>query len=331
MRPGLHGRAGNDPAVRLGENLIRTYREMVRIRVFEETVLRLRLAGSVAGSIHLCIGQEAIPVGVSTVRAPQDVVFATYRGHGWALAWGAPPEALFAEICGRATGTNGGRAGSAMLSYPASGFMGENSIVGAGAPIAVGAGLAATFDGSGRVAIAVFGDGAVNQGALHEALNFAAVYDLPVIFICENNGWSELTPIEAMVRDPLLANRATAYGISGERIDGNDVEAVAAAAKRAFDRARAGEGPSFIEAITARLVGHYVGDPDTVRTEEERARARADEPLARIRRAVHGDAEGSAALEAIDAEVTAEMDEAAERALAAPTADPLTVREHLYA
>ena len=204
------------------ERLLADLHQVWRMRAFEEKVRDLRLAGDAVGSIHLGIGQEAIPVGAAELIGPEDAVFATYRGHCWAMACGAAPAALFGEVLGRATGTNGGRGGSAHLSDPAHRFFGENSIVGAGAPIAVGAALAGRFDGSGRVAITVFGDGAMNQGAVHEAMNFAAAMNLPVVFVCENNTWSELTPIDEMVRDAVLYRRAAAYGIPGERIDGND-------------------------------------------------------------------------------------------------------------
>jgi len=305
-------------------------RKILRIRIFEERVLQLRLEGFIVGSVHLCIGQEAIPVGTCAVLGPQDVVFATYRGHGWAIACGTPLEALFAELMGRATGTNGGRAGSAYLSAPDYRFYGENSIVGAGAPIAVGAALASRYQGSNRVVISAFGDGAMNQGAVHEAMNFAAAFGLPVVFICENNRYSELTLTARMVRSDRFYERAVALGIPGQRVDGNDPEAVMEAVEKALQLARQGGGPSFIEAMTARLVGHYVGDPETYRAPGELDALRKVEPVAALRERLLASGVPREAIDTIEAEVRLEVDTAVKAALAAPLADPAAVREHLY-
>jgi len=299
------------------------------IRRFEEVVLRLRAEETIVGSVHLCIGQEAVAVGAVSARRPDDPVFATYRGHGWALACGVDPTALLAELCGRASGINGGRGGSAYFAAPSQAFYGENSIVGAGAPIAVGAALAAKQDGSGKVAIVDFGDGAMNQGAVHEALNLASAFELPIVFICENNLYSELTPIAKMVKDPLLVHRAGAYGIPGVRIDGNDTQAVRESTAEAFDRARGGDGPSFIEAMTYRLVGHYIGDPETYRPDGELEAAMANEPLALLTRHLH-DAGFSESLASIESEVASSIAEALATATSAAPADTTTVREHVY-
>lgn len=302
-----------------------------RMRAFEEKVLELRLAGEVVGSVHLDIGQEAIPVGAAGLIGPQDAVFATYRGHAWALACGVPPRALFAEVLGRQSGVNGGRGGSAHLSSPTHRFFGENSIVGAGAPIAVGAALAGRFDGSNRMALTVFGDGAMNQGSVHEAMNFAAAFDLPVVFVCENNSWSELTPIEDMVRDGRLHRRAAAYGMPGERIDGNDPSVVRERLGDAFEIAREGGGPTLVEAMTARLVGHYIGDTDVYRRPGEREEAARLEPVVRLRERLRAQGVLDGELDEIEAGARSEMERAAERALDEPLADPTTARSHLYA
>lgn len=306
-------------------------RAMTLIRRFEERVLALRHAGDVVGSVHLCIGQEAIPVGACAALGEQDSVIATYRGHGWALARGADLEATFAELLFRETGLNGGRGGSAHFSAPGVGFLGENSIVGAGAPIATGAALAARHDGSGRVAVCVFGDGAMNQGSVHEAMNFAAAFDLPVIFVCENNGYSELTPIADMVRSNRLYERAAAYGMPGRRVDGNDPSAVHDAVALAVAVAREGRGPSLVEAMTERLVGHYVGDSEAYRPPGEVEAARVREPIVRLRESLRGQGTADDALRAIDLEVADAIEGAVTRALAAPPARVETVREHLYA
>lgn len=302
-----------------------------RMRAFEEKVRELRLAEQAVGSIHLGIGQEAIPVGAADAIGPSDAVFATYRGHCWALACGVPAPALFAEILGRTTGINGGRGGSAHLTAPRYRFFGENSIVGAGTPIAVGAALAGRYDESNRVALTVFGDGAMNQGAVHEAMNFAAAMNLPVVFLCENNSWSELTPIAEMVRDDRLYRRAAAYGIPGERIDGNDPAVVREKLAQAFDHARGGGGPMLLEAMTARLVGHYIGDAEQYRRPGELAEARRQEPVARLTERLVAAGVDDSDIQHAESSARDEMDTAAAEALRAPLADPATAKDHLYA
>ncbi|MFJ2203128.1 thiamine pyrophosphate-dependent dehydrogenase E1 component subunit alpha [Streptomyces violaceusniger] len=313
-------------------DLVELFTTMVRIRSVENEIARLRSAGDVVGSVHLCSGQEAIYAGAcAALNLPRDVVFPTYRGHGWTLACGVPPYAVLAELLGRRTGLNGGRGGSAYLTAPRWGMYGENSIVGAGAPIAAGAALAATFDGSGRVALAAFGDGALNQGAVHEAMNFAAVRALPVIFLVENNHWSELTPITSTVRDEKLFRRASAYGMPGARIDGNDPQGVQRAVARAADRARDGSGPVLIEAMTDRIVGHYIGDVQHYRAPGEMETILAAEPIGRLRRVLEAQDTTAAELDSIEQSIHHEVAEAAAHALADPLADPATVLEHVHA
>lgn len=309
---------------------ITDFQSMFRIRLTEEAIHSLWSVGAIVGSVHLSNGQEAIPVGVIGAREPQDAVFATYRGHGWALACGLPVVDLLAELCGRANGVNGGRGGSAYLSAPDYGFYGENSIVGAGAAMAVGAALAARYDNSRRVAIAVFGDGALNQGSVHESMNMASAFGLPVVFVCENNGYSELTRIDAMVKDPILSNRAAGYGIPGVRVDGNDPAAVRTVAAEAIARARAGGGPTLVEALTQRLVGHYIGDSETYRRPGELDAAREDEPLARLRRRFAEAGLTDAELLKLEYPVRDEVGRAVTKATAGPLADPATALEHLY-
>ncbi len=266
MKPEGRGMLAEPAGSAATATLLAHYRTMWRIRLFEGKVTELKLAGQIAGSVHLCSGQEAIPVGaVAGLDLARDVVFATYRGHGWAIACGSDLTSLLAELLGRSTGINGGRCGSAYLSDPDRGFYGENSIVGAGVPHAVGAALASRYDHSGRVAVAAFGDGALNQGAVHEAMNLAAAMSLPVIFIVESNTYSEMTPTMAMVGNPNLFERAAAYGFPGLRIDGNDPAAVTDAIRWARERASDGLGPTLVEAMTERLAGHYIGDPEHYR------------------------------------------------------------------
>lgn len=306
------------------------FERMLTIRKFEERVYQLRMTGKIIGSVHLCNGQEAVSVGACAARRSDDPVFATYRGHGWAIACGADLAGLFGELMGRAGGVNGGRGGSAYFSVPKVGFYGENSIVGAGVPIANGAALAAHFQRTGRVAISVFGDGAMNQGAVHEAFNFASAMRLPIVFICENNGFAELTPIAATVAQPELYRRAEGYGMPGKRIDGNDPFEVEAAVRTALERARNGEGPTLIEAMTQRIVGHYIGDPEAYRDDAERARLKEVEPIAVMRRRLQ-EAGCEAQIQAVEERVEATIQAALRKAQDMPPADISKVREHVYA
>lgn len=313
------------------DRLLDHLRTVIKIRAAEERTQALRLEGEIVGSVHLAIGQEAIPVGACATLEPQDAVFATYRGHGWALAAGAPLEPFFAELLGRETGFNAGRGGSAYFSAPAYRFYGENSIVGAGAPIATGAALAALYDASARVVLCAFGDGAMNQGAVHEAMNFASVMGAPVVFVCENNVYSELTPISDMIRVERLSDRAAAYGFPGRRVDGNDPVAVESVVGEAVARARDGAGPTLVEAMTERLVGHYIGDAEHYRPTGEVEQAREREPIVRLRRELKDRGIDCADLDQLEAAVRSTVDSAATAALADPAADSKRVMEHLYA
>jgi TPP-dependent pyruvate/acetoin dehydrogenase alpha subunit len=304
---------------------------MWRIRALEEKIRDLRVSEDIVGSVHLAIGQESIAVAACSQLRERDALYATYRGHGWAVARGVPPREIFGELMGRTSGVNGGRGGSAHFSAPQHGFHGENSIVGAGAPIAAGAALAGKFDGSGRVAVAVFGDGAMNQGAVAEAMNFAAALKLGVIFICENNRYSELTPINDMVANPDLSQRATALGIPAVRIDGNDLAQVRTAVKLSLEAAISGRGPSFIEAHTQRIVGHYIGDAEQYRPAGELEADALLEPIARLRRELASAGASGAQLDRCEQRARDEMDAAAAAALSDPLVAPETAGEHLYA
>lgn len=311
--------------------LLEMYRRMLVIRRFEEGLTEVKKLGEVPGSIHLCIGQEAIPVGVSSQLTAHDFVTATYRGHGWAIERGSDLAGLFGEIMGRASSIAGGRAASPYLSDASVGFIGENSIVGAGVPIALGAALSCDRDKRGGVSVVSIGDGAMNQGAVHETLNMAAVLRLPLVVVVENNGYSEMVRIEDMVRVDRLAERGAAYGIPAVTIDGNDPIAVAQAAKTAVERARSGDGPSIIEARTQRLVGHYSGDAQHYRPPGEIAAAQEIEPLVRAEDTLLAAGETPAALEEIAQVVERQIAEAIEDARRLPFPDPRTVMEHVYA
>jgi 2-oxoisovalerate dehydrogenase E1 component len=317
------------------------YRRMSVIRRFEERCLELSHAGVIKGSIHLCLGQEAIPVGACAALEPADRVIATYRGHGWAIARGVPLEPLLGEICQRADGLNGGRCGSPLLSAPEYGFFGENSIVGAGLPVAAGVAMAAQYQQTGRVVAVSVGDGAINQGSLHEGLVFAAARNLPLVIVCENNAWSEMTPTSLFLRTAHLADRVAGYRIPAEVVDGCDAEAVFDAMTWAAAEARAGRGPVFLECQTVRLGGHYNGDIEHYRPREDAEEAKRDEPLARLRRqltaepaepaepASSGDA--GSELAAIDAAVSREIDEVTAAVQAMPEPAAATAATHVVA
>ncbi len=302
------------------------YRRCLRIRLVEDTLKQLKAAGAVQGSLHLCTGQEAIPVAGCAVLRPEDRVVCTYRGHGWVIARGVPLVDFFAELMGRDSPLCGGRGGSAYLSAMSHGVIGENSIVGGGMPIAVGSALRSLHLPDGAVTLAVIGDGALNQGAVHEALNFAAVLRLPLVTIVENNGYAELTPTDDMFAVTPLAARAAAYGIPSVIEDGNDVDAMELAIRKAAGAARAGSGPQLVEARTHRLSGHYDLDPQNYRPEGELERAQSDEPLARLARTL-----GAEAVERIREAVESEIAQAVEAAGDVPFPDPGHLRRHLYA
>lgn len=301
------------------------------IRMLEEKITELRKQQVIQGSVHLCIGQEVIYAGSRSALTPLDRVFSTYRGHGWAIACGVPAEGILAELLGRETGVCRGRGGSAMFSAADYGFYGENSIVGAGAPIACGAALSARIKGEDRVALTAFGDGAMNQGGIHEAMNFAAYLNLPVLFICENNTYAELTLIAETVRDADLYKRAAAYGMPGVRIDGNDVAAVRDCFAHHAHLAREGKGPALIEMTTQRLVGHYYGDMQGYRSKGELTEAKKHEPIARMNQASLAAGVTQQELDGVEAAARACIEAAAMAALAAPMASTTHLKEHLYA
>jgi pyruvate dehydrogenase E1 component alpha subunit len=250
-------------------DLVAAYRTMWLIRAFEDRIQELFVQGEVSGTTHLCQGQEAVSVGVAAALRRDDYMTCTYRGHGHVLAKGADPTASLAEILGRANGLCRGLGGSMHLADASCGALGSFAIVGAGLPIAVGAAWSARLRGTDQVAVAFFGDGTVNIGAFHEALNLAAVWTLPVLFVCENNLYGEYTPFRQTSPVSQVVDRAPAYGLPAAAVDGNDVEAVFAAARQAVARARKGEGPTLLECKTYRQRGHSRTDPATYRPRAE--------------------------------------------------------------
>ena len=310
-------------------SLLEDYRAIATIRRFEERCAEFRHEGLIQGSLQLCNGQEAIPVGACRALAEQDVLTATYRGHGWTIARGVPLVHLFAEFIGRESPLSGGRGGTSFFCAPEHGVLGLNSIVGGGAGMAVGAALASRYDGSGAASLLSIGDGAMNQGQVHEALNFAAVYNLPLIIVLENNRYSELTPIASMVKIHQLSTRAAAYGFPGMTIDGNDIGAVTEAVAEARARALNGDGPTLIEAMTERIVGHYVGDIQHYRPKGEVEAAMTREPLTLLRK--RGEQLGLAAnLDAIEVEVQEAIAAAESEAKTFPMSSVERVHDHLY-
>ena len=305
--------------------------EMMRIRFLEEKIVDLRKSGDIQGSVHLCIGQEGIYSGTCAALQPGDRVFSTYRGHGWAHACDVPAEGILAELLGRESGVCQGRGGSAYFSAPEWGFYGENSIVGAGAPIACGAALASVLSKDGSIAVTAFGDGAMNQGGVFEALNFASYLKLPVIFVCENNTYAELTPLADTVRDPNLFKRARAFGMDGVRIDGNDVLGVQECIAHFGEKLRNGHGPVLIEMMTERLVGHYIGDMQSYRPTNEIAQAKLHEPIVRLKKRLLSSQLSEADLQVIEARAQAHIEQSAAKALQAPLASKDTVMDHIYA
>ena len=311
-------------------SLAAAYRQMLTIRLFEQRCIELS-GESIAGSVHLCGGQEAIPVGARSAVEPDDRVVATYRGHGWAIEWGIPLAELMAEICQRAGGINGGRAGSPYLMAPERGFIGENSIVGAGIPIGAGIAMASKLTGAGRVCVVSVGEGAMNQGAAHEGLNFAAARDLPVVFVVENNSWSEMTPSDTTSRLATVAERAAAYGIPGLTVDGTDPVAVGTAVGEAAERARSGRGPTLVEALAPRLMAHYNRDIEHYRTDDDKARDHDRDPLPLLRARLIEEGVSVAEVLATEADALAAVDGATAAALSMPGPDPATAHEHVVA
>jgi len=312
-------------------DLARLYRQMVRIRRCEEQLAKSHQRGLIHGACHTSVGQEAVAVGVSAHLRPDDVVFSTHRGHAHALAKGVPAVELVAELYGRASGCSRGRGGSMHLFAPEVGLMGTSGIVGPSILQAAGAGYSFRLLNTDRVAVAYFGDGAVNNGAFHEGLNLAAIWKLPVLFVCENNQFATEVPFAYSAGNPSVAARGAAYGMPGIELDGNDVRAVWAAAREAVERARAGGGPTLFECHTYRTRPHAEGMGDfTYRTREQVEEWKARCPIRRLRATLTG-ATATAELDAIDAEVRDEVEAAHQTAEAAAWPAAATAAAHVYA
>jgi TPP-dependent pyruvate/acetoin dehydrogenase alpha subunit len=312
--------------------LLQMYRIMLTIRRFEERANQLYMEGKIPSTLHLYIGQEAVATGVCANLLTTDYVLSTHRPHGHAIAKGVAPRDIMAELYAKVTGCCKGKGGSMHVGDIRVGMPPAIAIVGGNAPIAAGMALACKYQKNGGVSISFFGDGAANEGAVHEAMNMAAIWSLPVIFVCENNLYGASTPFATAFRIPNVADRAAGYGMPGVIVDGNDVEAVREVAGEAIARARAGGGPALVECKTYRLCGHSRSDPLTYRTREEEAIWRAKEPLtvAAARLKARGEATDEA-LALVEAEVKAVIDEAVAFAEASP--DPLATDalKHVFA
>jgi pyruvate dehydrogenase E1 component alpha subunit len=301
---------------------------MVRIRAFEHRVAALFHQGLVAATSHLSTGMEAIAVGFGAATRPDDTMVCTYRGHAHVLARGTPMDPLFAELLGRSSGVLAGKGGSMHLASAEHGALGSYAIVGAQIPIAAGVAWSAQYQGTDQVTLCFFGDGATNIGAFHEGVNLASVWKLPVIFVCENNHYMEYTPIRTVTPvDHPGADRAAAYGLERIVLDGNDPDLVHAEAARAVARARRGEGPSLIEAVTYRHFGHSNSDPAKYRPPEEVAAWLARDPLPAYRARLVDAGVPEAQLAAIELDAEREVDDALAAAMAAPPPD-LAELEH---
>ncbi len=306
--------------------LVELYARMCLIRAFEQRVSSLYRAAEVPGFIHTSLGQEAVAVGVCAALRDDDWIATTHRGHGHCLAKGADPDAAMAELFGKATGLCKGKGGSMHIADPRKGILGANAIVGASLPLATGAALSSRLLGSDGVSVAFFGEGAVNQGTFHESVNLAAIWNLPVLFVCENNHYAEFTDSTTMSRRKGVAAVGSAYGVVGTFVDGNDVDAVRAAAQDAVDACRAGDGPRLIEAETYRWQGHYEGDPQRYKPAEEAEAWRRRDPLLVARARIEADGVASAdELDAVlsDAETRVAQAEAFARSSPFPDLDEI--------
>lgn len=305
---------------------------MMEIRAFEDRVQALFFEGVVHGTTHLCQGQEAVAVGVAAATRPSDQVTCTYRGHGVALALGVTPGAALAEIMGRTTGCVGGVGGSMHLADRTVGLLPTFAIVGAGIPVAAGAALTAQVRGTGDVGVAVFGDGATNIGAFHEALNLAAIWRLPAVFVCENNHFGEYSHITLTTPITDLAWRAASYGMPGETVDGQDADAVAEVVGAAVARARAGEGPQLVECKTYRYAGHSRSDQAAYRDEEEYRRWLARDPIdLYAARLVEDGTLGESEVARLREDAAAAIERVVAQARTDPVPAPAAMFAHIYA
>jgi len=310
------------------------YRKMLRIRRFEERVIRLVNENEIAGVTHEYIGQEAVAVGVCAALNKDDVITSTHRGHGHIIAKGGHVNRMMAELFARVTGYNRGRGGSMHIADLSLGIFGANGIVGAGAPIAMGAAWASQARGQSKIAVCFFGDGAMNQGVLHETLNMASLWKLPLVFVCENNGYAVTMSIDNANANPDFAKRAGSYNIPSETVDGMNVREVYRAAVQAVRRARAGEGPTFLNCRTYRFQGHHTAEATmgiTYRSQEEIERWKQRDPILSLAKELESMGIAGETLRSIEEETMREIDEAVEYARQSPEPNVEESLELMYA
>ncbi len=314
------------------KEVVELLRRMSLIRAFEEKVSSLYAERQIVGLLHLGIGQEAVAVGALSLLRGDDYVYGGHRSHGHAIAKGADVNKLMAEIAGRATGYCGGKGGSMHIVAKECGFITATGVVGGTIPLALGAAFASKERKKGQLAVVFFGDGAGQAGPFHESLNIASLWRLPVIFVCENNGYAEFTPLSAHTKIERLAMHAKTYGIPASTVDGNDLFAVRAAMTKAVEKCRAGKGPVFVECLTHRMRGHYEGDPAKYRELSQLAEWKKKDPIARVARALKSKKSiTDAQLEAIESEARALADQAAEFSLSSPRPTEKDVDTQVYA
>lgn len=312
------------------EMLLHLFGIMFRIRCVEEKLSQLFADGEIPGFIHLSNGQEAVPAGVSVHLTAEDTIAITHRGHGHALAKGLPLPKFFAEVLGRDQGSCRGRGGSMHIADASVGMLGANGIVGGGIPIATGSALAHQLDASGSIAVSCFGDGALAEGIFHECLNLSGLWDLPCLFLCENNGWGEFSPSDQQFRGQ-LSKIATAFDIEYLSVDGSDVLAVTAAAGRVIEHMRSNGKPAVLECHVPRFQGHFEGDPQKYRDEEEKASLRERDPLTSARGCLLGNGLEEAYLAEVETAVSEEIAEALREAYASPLPEFGQALQDVYA
>ncbi|OGG45764.1 MAG: pyruvate dehydrogenase (acetyl-transferring) E1 component subunit alpha [Candidatus Handelsmanbacteria bacterium RIFCSPLOWO2_12_FULL_64_10] len=312
---------------------LKMYRDMLRIRRFEEQIWNVYTLGLMHGLAHLYIGEEAVAVGVCSALRDDDYITSTHRGHGHCIAKGGKLDRMMAEVMGKVTGYCRGKGGSMHIADMSLGILGANGIVGGGFGIATGAALSAKYRKTDQVVACFFGDGGANQGIFFEVMNYAAIWGLPVIYVCENNQYGEYTAVNKVTAGKHIADRATPFGIPGRIVDGNDVIAVYGATAEAVKRARAGEGPSLIECETYRYRGHHVNDPGLAyRSKEEVEAWMKRDPIERLKGRMLAEGQAREAdLSGIDEEVQKEVADAVESAKASPYPDVKEVSEHVFA
>jgi acetoin:2,6-dichlorophenolindophenol oxidoreductase subunit alpha len=314
------------------DGLMTLHHSMLRVRRVEERLMQVFADGKIPGFIHVSIGQEAVATGVCSLLTPADTIFTTHRGHGHTLAKGMELKPFMAEIFGRANGACHGNSGSMHVASAEAGVGGANGIVGAGLPIALGSAFGSAFKGDDSVTAVFFGDGASNQGTFHESLNLAALWKLPIVFVCENNGWAQFTSQKSYMKIDTIARRADGYGMPGLTVDGDDVLKVRDGMQQALARARAGEGPTLLECKTYRWFGHYAGDPQKYRPAANVEQARTVDCIANFESFLIDTGRADRRqLDAVDALLRAEIDEAIAYAEAAPAAPKGQFLNDVYA